>query len=84
MRSLSSQYFEQPFLKKDLFLIENVQSHVMKIVISIRNLSYEEVMKILLYPIPMLKYRPGRNDVIQVYKIMHSINKCNIGCEYIF
>ena len=35
-----------PFLKKDIFLIENVQRRATKIVRSIRNLSYEERLKL--------------------------------------
>ena len=53
-----------PFLKKDIFLIENVQRRATKIVRYIRNLSYEERLKHL--GLPTLKYRRERNDMIQV------------------
>ena len=66
-----------PFLKKDIFLIENVQRRATKIVRSIRNLSYEERLKHL--GLPTLKYRRERNDMIQVYKIMNGIDKLDVN-----
>ena len=47
-----------PFLKKDIFLIENIQCRATKIVKSTRNLSYEERLKYL--GLPALKYRHER------------------------
>ena len=66
-----------PFLKKDIFLIENVQRRATKIVKTISNLSYEERLKHL--GLPTLKYRRDRNDVIQVYKIMNGIDKLDVN-----
>ena len=66
-----------PFLKKDIFLIENVQSRATKLVKSIRNLSYEERMKRL--GLPALRYRQARNDVIQVFKIMQRTDKLDVN-----
>ena len=66
-----------PFLKKDIFLIENVQRRASKIVKTISNLSYEERLKHL--GLPTLKYRRDRNDVIQVYKIMNGIDKLDVN-----
>ena len=66
-----------PFLKKDIFLIENVQRRATKIVKTISNLSYEERLKHL--GLPTLKYRWDRNDVIQVYKIMNGIDKLDVN-----
>ena len=66
-----------PFLKKVIFLIENVQRRATKIVKTISNLSYEERLKHL--GLPTLKYRQDRNDVIQVYKIMNGIDKLDVN-----
>ena len=62
-----------PFLKKNIFLIENVQRRTTKIVKSIRNLSYEERFKH--FGLSTLKYRRERNDMIQIYKVMNGIDK---------
>ena len=64
-------------MKKDIFLIENVQRRATKIVRSIRNLSYEERLKHL--GLPTLKYRRERNDMIQVYKIMNGNDKLDVN-----
>ena len=66
-----------PFLKKDIFLIENVQHRATNIVKTISNLSYEERLRHL--GLPTLKYRRDRNDVIQVYKIMNGIDKLDVN-----
>ena len=66
-----------PFLKKDIFLIENVQRRATKIVKTISNLSYEERFRHL--GLPTLKYRRDRNDIIQVYKIMNGIDKLDVN-----
>ena len=66
-----------PFLKKDIFLIENVQRRATKLVKSIRNFSYEERMKRL--GLPALRYRGARNDVSQVFKIMQRIDKLDVN-----
>ena len=66
-----------PFLKKDIFLIENAQRRATKIVKSIRNLNYEGRLKHL--GLPTLKYRRERNNMIQVYKIMNGIDKLNVN-----
>ena len=62
-----------PIFKKDKIQIENVQRRATRLVKSIRNLSYEERLKAL--GLPSLEYRRERADMIQVYKIMHGIDK---------
>lgn len=62
-----------PYLQKDIFLIENVQRRASKLVDDIKHLEYEERMNIL--GLPTLRYRRERCDQIQVYKIIHEIDK---------
>ena len=52
-------------LIKDL---EKVQMHASKLVITIKNLTYEDRLKRL--KLPTLKYRRIRGDMIKVYKIL--------------
>ena len=44
---------------------------------TISSLSYEERLKH--FGLPTSKYRRDRNDVIQVYKIMHGIDKLDVN-----
>ena len=62
-----------PIFKKDKIQRENVQRRATRLVKSIRHLSYEERLKAL--GLPSLEYRRERADMIQVYKIMHGIDK---------
>jgi len=61
-----------PYLKKDIYLIENLQRRATKIVKDIRSLPYEDRLKIL--GLPTLQYRRERCDVVQVYKIVNEID----------
>lgn len=61
-----------PYLKKDIFLIENVQRRATKLIHGLRHLSYEERLRKL--GLPTLNYRRCRNDMIQVYKILNQID----------
>ena len=60
-----------PYLKKNIFLIENVQRRATKLVSGICHLSYEEGLRNL--GLPTLNYRRCRTDMIQVYKILNKI-----------
>ena len=60
-----------PYLKKNIFLIENVQRRATKLVSGICHLSYEERLRNL--GLPTLNYRRCRTDMIQVYKILNKI-----------
>ena len=59
--------------KKDKILIENVQRRATRLVKCLKHLSYEDRLKTL--GLPSLEYRIERSDMIQVYKIMHGIDK---------
>ena len=62
-----------PMFKKDKILIENVQRRATRLVKSIKHLSYEDRLKTL--GLPSLEYRRERSDMIQVYKILHGIDR---------
>ena len=59
--------------KKDAVSIENVQRRATRLLSNIRHLSYTERLRYL--GLPTLQYRRMRADVIQVYKIVHGIDK---------
>ena len=59
--------------KKDKLLIENVQRRATRLVKCLKHLSYKDRLKTL--GLPSLEYRRERSDMIQVYKIMHGIDK---------
>ena len=62
-----------PMFKKDKILLENVQRRVTRLVKCLKHLSYEDRSRTL--GLPSLEYRRERSDMIQVYKIMHGIDK---------
>ena len=62
-----------PMFKKDKILIENVQRRATRLVKSIKHLPYEDRLKTL--GLPSLEYRRERSDMIQVYKILHGIDR---------
>ena len=62
-----------PDFKKDRIAIENVQRRATKLVRCISHLPYSEKLRAL--GLPSLEYRRERADVIQVYKILHNIDK---------
>ena len=62
-----------PLFKKDMIAIENVQRLATKLVTSVKNLSYPERLRKL--GLPSLEYRRERADLVEVYKIMHNIDK---------
>ena len=66
-----------PFLKKDIFLLENTQRRATKLVKDISGKPYEERLKIL--GIPTLIYRRKRSDLIQVFKIINKIDNLDIN-----
>ena len=58
--------------KKDMIAIENVQRRATRLVRSLKNKAYRERLKIL--GLPTLEYRRERADMIQVFKIMNTID----------
>ena len=59
-------------LKRQSAAIERVQRRATKLLYEIREWSYERRLKFL--NLPSLKYRRCRGDLIQTYKILHSID----------
>ena len=69
-----------PHLRKHINMIEAVQRRATRIVPNLKNLNYHERLKKLnLYS---LAYRRRRGDLIQVFKLMHSID--NVDYSYLF
>ena len=64
-----------PQYKKDKITLENVQRRATRLVKCIKHLSYYERLKAL--GLPTLEYRRERADMIQVYKILHDIDKAD-------
>ena len=62
-----------PLFQKDMIAIENVQRRATKLVTSVKNLSYPERLRQL--GLPSLEYIRERADLVEVYKIMHNIDK---------
>ena len=60
-----------PYMVKDIKLIESVQRRARKIVPTLSLLPYEERLK--LFDLPTLKYRRRRSDMIIVYKMLKDL-----------
>ena len=61
-----------PKLKRQSAAIERVQRRATKLLYEIREWSYERRLKFV--NLPSLKYQRYRGDLIQTYKIIHSID----------
>ena len=61
--------------KKDAIQIENVQWRATRLVKGLKEMSYPERLKIL--GLPTLEYRRDRADMVQVYKILHGLDKAD-------
>ena len=57
-----------PYLKKHIDMIENIQMRATKLIPGLSDLSYEDRLRRL--KLPSLSYRRSRGDMIEVYKIM--------------
>ena len=57
-----------PSTRKNIQLIENIQKRVTKIVPELKDLPYEERLRML--NLPTLLYRRQRFDLIQIFKII--------------
>ena len=64
-----------PMYKKDAIQIENVQRRATRLVKGLKEMSYPERLKIL--GLPTLEYRRDRADMVQVYKILHGLDKAD-------
>ena len=62
-----------PQLKKDINKLEKVQQRATRLVPELRGLTYEQRLKQL--GLTTLEERRRRGDLIEVYKIMHGIDK---------
>jgi hypothetical protein len=62
-----------PHLRKDVVKIEKVQRRATKLIPSLRNLPYEDRLKKL--NLTTLEQRRIRMDMMEIYKILHSIDK---------
>jgi len=64
-----------PFLKGDIDMIGQVQQWATRLISTIRNLSYENRLRKL--ELTTLKDRRLREDLIQMFKIMNKMDKCD-------
>jgi len=58
-----------PFLKKDIELLESVQHRASKMVPGLKDLCYEDRLKVM--DLPYLMYRRLRGNAIETYKYLH-------------
>ena len=61
--------------KKDCIFIENVQRRATRMVHSIRHLNFSDRLREL--GLPSLQYKRVRADLIEVFKILNGIDKCD-------
>ena len=62
-----------PYLKGDIEKLEAVQHRATKIILALKELPYQERLKIL--NLPSLRDRRARGDMTETYKYLHGINK---------
>ena len=62
-----------PYLKKDIEKLEDVQHRATRLVPSIKKISYEERIKIL--KLTTLETRRKRGDLIEFYKILNELDR---------
>jgi len=68
-----------PRYKKDMIMIENIQRRATKLSPAIRDLTYEERLKIL--DLPSLYYRRARGDIIETFK--HMTGRYTVDASYL-
>ena len=62
-----------PYLKGDIGKLEAVQHLATRIIPSLKELLYQEMVKLL--KLPSLRYSRTRGEMIKTYKYLHGINK---------
>ena len=65
-----------PSYQKDILAIEQVQRRATRIVPGLKDLCYEDRLKVL--GLPTLLYRRDRADIIQIFKILNKYEEVNI------
>ena len=70
-----------PYLKKNIELIENVQRRATKQVAGLSHMSYKDRLKSI--DLPTLKYRRYRGDMIEVYKIAHDMYDTSVTKDFL-
>ena len=60
-----------PFYKMDMARVESVQKRATKLVITLKNKSYED--RLIALDLPSLAYRRKRGDMIMMYKIVNEL-----------
>ena len=72
--------FWSPINEKDADMLEGIHRRVTKMIPSLRNLSYEELLKrLVMYSVS--RRRLG-NNMIEVFKMIHGIDKANLGKHF--
>ena len=73
--------FWSPINVNDVDMLEAVQRRATKIILSLRNLSYEER---LTGWVCFLQRRTLRSDMIELFKMIHGTDKVNIGKLFVY
>ena len=68
-----------PYSKQDINVLENVQRRATKVVAQIKNLPYEERLRML--GLTKLVDRRIRGDLILLFKIKNGFNKIDLFCD---
>ncbi|XP_053390990.1 uncharacterized protein LOC128553828 [Mercenaria mercenaria] len=63
--------YGNPYKKKDILVIENIQRRATKMIPGLSNFSYEEKLRTL--KLLTLKYRRLRGDMIEVFKLLNDM-----------
>ena len=65
-----------PYFEKDIQLLERVQRRFTKLGAGLKNMEYEDRLRIL--RLPLLSSRRKRGDLIETYKILHGHYNCPV------
>ena len=70
----------QPFLRKHVNIIENVQKRATKLVDGLSELPYDERLRCI--DLPTLEYRRARGDMIEIYKHFHAYDRQSLAVSF--